>query len=100
MGIVTDALFLHMAEILNIKLKNENFAIVEFDSGVGLVVPKLLVYELGLRKGDILGEEALDSWREKTNFTVVNKGSGLSGTDSTQKWNFEENCIKKSLQNR
>jgi regulatory protein len=66
-----------MAQILNIKLKNENFAIVEFDSGTGLVVPKLLVYELGLRKGDILGEEALDLLsRENELFTCEQKALG------------------------
>lgn len=66
--------FLLMAEILNIKLKNENFAIVEFDSGVGLVVPKLLVYELGLRKRRHPRRRSpLTHCQEKTNFTVVNK---------------------------
>ncbi|GAB1348903.1 hypothetical protein MASR1M107_11160 [Ignavibacteriales bacterium] len=43
-----DALFIFMNTILNIRLKTENYVIIEFDNTHPLTVPKLLVYELGL----------------------------------------------------
>lgn len=56
-----DALFIFMNTILNIRLKTENYVIIEFDNTLPLTVPKLLVYELGLRKGDTLTEEMFES---------------------------------------
>lgn len=53
--------FIFMNTILNIRLKSENFVIIEFDNLPPLTVPKLLVYEMGLRKGDLLMEEMLES---------------------------------------
>jgi regulatory protein len=48
-----------MDKILNIRLKNENYAIIEFDVTLPLTVPKLLVYELALRKGDEISEDQI-----------------------------------------
>lgn len=90
--------FLLMAEILNIKLKNENFAIVEFDSGVGLIVPKLLVYELGLRKGDILGEEALNSLsRENELYSCEQKALGYLGRRLHSKMELRRKLYQKKF---
>lgn len=51
--------FISMNIIINIRLKNENYAIIDFEEGPSLTVPKMLVYEMGLRKGDELPEDAI-----------------------------------------
>ncbi len=57
--------FIPMNTIVNIRLKNENYAIIDFEVGPSLTVPKMLVYELGLRKGDELSEESISSLQKE-----------------------------------
>ncbi len=66
--------FIYMNKILNIRLKNENHAIIDFESGAPLTVPKMLVYEMGLRKGDELNEQTIASLqRENELFSCEHK---------------------------
>jgi len=57
--------FICMNKILNIRLKNENYAIIDFESGAPLTVPKMLVYEMGLRKGDEVTAETIASLQKE-----------------------------------
>ncbi len=66
--------FISMNTIVNIRLKNENYAIIDFEAGPSLTVPKMLVYEMGLRKGDELSEEMITTLQKENELhTCENK---------------------------